>query len=183
MTHAILSILTAYSMSPKKNIQAEFAYGAGHVNPLGALKPGLVYEAEQIDYVKFLCGQGYSTKNLRLVTGDSSSCTSETNGTVFDLNYPSFALSVARGKPFSATYHRTVTNVGDSSSSYNVSVTSPSELKIKVDPQVLAFQSLLEKKSFVVTLEGETKETLLSASLVWSNGVYNVRSPIIVYAA
>ncbi|KAH0461490.1 hypothetical protein IEQ34_009065 [Dendrobium chrysotoxum] len=170
-------------MSPKKNIEAELAYGAGQVNPLGALKPGLVYDADEIDYVKFLCGQGYTTKNLRLVTGDSSSCTAKTNGSIFDLNYPTFALSITTGKPFSATYHRTVTNVGDSNSSYKVKVSAPAGLKINVNPQVLTFQSLLEKKSFVVTLEGKTKETLLSASLVWSDGVHNVRSPIIVYGA
>ncbi|KAI0512158.1 hypothetical protein KFK09_012796 [Dendrobium nobile] len=176
-------ITTAYNMSPKRNIEAELAYGAGQVNPLGALKPGLIYDANELDYVKFLCGQGYTTKNLRLVTGDSSSCTTKTNGSIFDLNYPTFALSIATGKPFSATYNRTVTNVGDSNSSYKVSVSAPDGLKINVDPQVLTFQSLLEKKSFVVTLEGKTKETLLSASLVWSDGVHNARSPIIVYGA
>ncbi|KAH0460738.1 hypothetical protein IEQ34_008313 [Dendrobium chrysotoxum] len=159
-------ITTAYIMSPKKNVEAEFAYGAGHVNPLGALKPGLVYDADETDYVKFLCGQGYTTKNLRRVTGDSSSCTSETNGTIFDLNYPTFALSINKGKPFSATFHRIVTNVGDSNSSYIATVTVPNGIEINVNPQVLSFESVLEKKSFVLTLKGETNGTLLSASLV-----------------
>ncbi|KAH0460737.1 hypothetical protein IEQ34_008312 [Dendrobium chrysotoxum] len=176
-------ITTAFIMSPEKNPEAEFAYGAGHVNPIRALKPGLVYDADETDYIKFLCGQGYTTENLRRVTGDLSSCTSETNETIFDLNYPSFALTITKGKPFSATFHRTVTNVGDSNSNYKVNVTAPSGLKITVDPQILSFQSLLEKKSFEVKLEGETNETLISASLVWSDGVHNVRSPIVVYTA
>ncbi|KAF2318965.1 hypothetical protein GH714_012012 [Hevea brasiliensis] len=74
---------------------AEFAYGAGHINPVKAIDPGLIYDAEPLDYVKFLCGQGYNTSLLQMVTGDNSSCAKATNGTVWDLNYPSFALSTS----------------------------------------------------------------------------------------
>ncbi|KAG0465894.1 hypothetical protein HPP92_020058 [Vanilla planifolia] len=175
-------ITTANTMSPTKNRQAEFAYGAGQVNPIAALKPGLVYDAGKFDYVEFLCGQGYSSKNLRRVTGDSSSCTSENNGTVFDLNYPTFALSATKGKNFSAAYRRTVTNVGLSNSTYHASVASPTGLKIHVDPQVLSFRRLLEKKSFVLKIKGKASKAILSATLVWSDGVHNVRSPIVVHA-
>ena len=48
----------AFPMSPKRNQDKEFAYGAGHLNPLGAVHPGLIYDASEIDYVRFLCGQG-----------------------------------------------------------------------------------------------------------------------------
>ena len=48
----------------KKNLEAEFAYGAGNIDPVKAIDPGLVYDADEIDYVKFLCGQGYSTRAL-----------------------------------------------------------------------------------------------------------------------
>lgn len=174
---------TAYVMSSSKNTEAEFAYGAGHLNPHAALNPGLVYDAEETDYIKFLCGIGYTTKNLRLITGDSSSsaCSSKMNGTVFDLNYPSFALSILTGKPFSATYHRTVTHVGGTNSTYKASVTSESGLQINVEPPVLSFESLLEKKSFVLKLEGETNKSMISAALVWTDGVHKVRSPIVVF--
>ncbi|XVF23985.1 hypothetical protein REPUB_Repub13aG0087300 [Reevesia pubescens] len=80
-------------MGSENNIQAEFAYGAGHINPALAAQPGLIYDAGEIDYVKFLCGQGYSPKHLQLISGSNSSCSEETNGTVWDLNYPAFALS------------------------------------------------------------------------------------------
>ncbi|XP_020588219.1 cucumisin-like [Phalaenopsis equestris] len=172
---------TAYAMSSTKNTDAEFAYGSGHLNPLAALNPGLVYDIEEIDYIKFLCGLGYTTKNLSRITGDSSSCTSKINGTVFDLNYPSFALSITKGKPFSATYHRTVTNAGGTNSTYEASVISGSGLKVNVEPSILSFQNFWEKKSFVVKLEGETNKTMISAALVWSDGVHKVRSPIVVF--
>ncbi|KAI3945594.1 hypothetical protein MKW92_032561 [Papaver armeniacum] len=70
---------TANAMNVATNTDAEFAYGAGHINPLKAVNPGLVYDANEVDYVKFLCGSGYDTKSLRIITGDLSTCTS--NGT------------------------------------------------------------------------------------------------------
>ncbi|GMI80787.1 hypothetical protein like AT3G46840 [Hibiscus trionum] len=74
---------TAIPMTPTNNIEGDFAYGAGHINPLQATDPGLVYDVGEIDYVKFLCGQGYTVKNIQLISGDSSSCSDETNGTLW----------------------------------------------------------------------------------------------------
>ena len=53
-------LLTTYPMGVDKNTDIEFAYGIGHINPTRAVNPGLVYDAREIDYVNFLCGQGYS---------------------------------------------------------------------------------------------------------------------------
>ena len=170
-------------MSASKNPDAEFAYGAGQINPTAALNPGLVYDASEADYVSFLCGQGYSSQKLRLVTGDSSSCSSSNNRTVWGLNYPSFALSVESGHAFSTTFNRTVTNVGSATSTYTASVKSPSSLKISVEPSTFSFKSLMEQRSFTVKVEGATAEVLLSASLILSDGVHYVRSPIVVYTS
>lgn len=168
-------------MSASKNTDAELAYGAGQLNPGAALNPGLVYDAAEADYVSFLCGQGYDIKKLKLVTGDSSSCSNGNIINAWDLNYPSFALSVNNGSAFFATFNRTVTNVGSATASYTATVQSPSGLKIGIEPSEFSFKSLLEKQSFMVKIEGVTTEALLSASIVLSNGVYNVRSPIVVY--
>ncbi|KAI3910446.1 hypothetical protein MKX01_034840 [Papaver californicum] len=173
---------TANAMNIATNTDAEFAYGAGHINPLKAVNPGLVYDANEVDYVKFLCGSGYDTKALRIVSGDLSTYTS--NGTVWDLNYPSFALT-AQNTSFTQMFHRTVTNVCSPGSTYKATVFGPSNLKIKVVPSTLSFKSPGQKQSFVVTLTGtmDPNNTMISASLVWSDGVYNVRSPIVVYPA
>ena len=76
-------------MSVETSPDAEFAYGAGNLNPAQAVNPGLVYDVEAIDYIKVLCGEGYSTGSLQLVTGDSSTCSAATSATVWDLNLPS----------------------------------------------------------------------------------------------
>ncbi|KAI0519099.1 hypothetical protein KFK09_006539 [Dendrobium nobile] len=176
-------ITTAYVMSSTRNVEAELAYGAGHINPLAALSPGLIYDAHEIDYIKMLCSEGYITTILRLVTGDQSSCASTNNGTVLDLNYPTFALQTKYGKYFSTSFRRTVTNVGVSNSTYYAIVNAPSSLKINVKPNVLSFEALSEKKSFSVKLEGDAYETIISGVLIWSDGIHNVRSPIIVYTS
>lgn len=168
-------------MKVAKNSDAEFSYGAGQINPTRALNPGLVYDAGKADYISMLCGQGYSTKNLRLVTGDNSRCSTTNNGTARDLNYPSFALKVETGKKFSASFRRTITNVGLAKSTYRATVRCPAELKIRVKPSIFMFKSLMEKQSFVLEVKGMTSRPVVSASLELSDGAHLVRSPVIVY--
>ncbi|KAB2018218.1 hypothetical protein ES319_D08G214200v1 [Gossypium barbadense] len=84
---------TATVVDPNKHEDLEFAYGSGQINPAQAIKPGLVYDANETDYISFLCKQGYNTTTVRLITGDNSSvCSSTLNGRAWDLNYPSFLL-------------------------------------------------------------------------------------------
>ncbi|KAJ1379189.1 Peptidase S8/S53 domain [Sesbania bispinosa] len=173
---------TAKQLSPKNNRDKEFAYGAGQIDPSKAIYPGLIYDAGEIDYVRFLCGQGYSSKTLKFITGDNSSCPETTYGTARDLNYPSFALHVPpSNSTVSGSFNRTVTNVGSPTSTYEAIVTNPQGLKIEVNPKVLSFTSLDQKKTFVLTIEGTLEESVVSASLVWDDGKHQVRSPIIVF--
>ncbi|XP_027329579.1 cucumisin-like [Abrus precatorius] len=173
---------TATSMSPTTNAEAEFAYGAGQINPVKAVNPGLVYDASEIDYVKFLCGEGYDTRKLQIITGDNSTCTKANNGTVWDLNLPSFALSTIRSTKTSAIFRRTVTNVGSATSTYNATITThPSSLIITVLPNVLHFSSLGQKQSFTLKIEGSITADNVSSSLIWDDGTYQVKSPIVVY--
>ncbi|KAI0519104.1 hypothetical protein KFK09_006544 [Dendrobium nobile] len=167
--------IVAYVMSSTKNAEAELAYGAGHINPLAALSPGLIYDAQEIDYIKMLCGEGYFSTILRLVTGDQSSCDSANNGTVLDLNYPTFALQTQHGKSFSTSFRRIVTNVGVPNSTYYAIVNAPSSLKINVEPNVLYFKELMEKKSFSIKLEGDAYETIISGVVIWSDGTHKLK--------
>nr|KYP40423.1 Cucumisin [Cajanus cajan] len=174
---------TAKPMRANNNRDAEFAYGAGQIDPSKALKPGLVYDAGESDYVRFLCGQGYSSKMLQLITGDSSCCSSETTyGTARDLNYPSFALQATHGKPnVSGSFYRTYTNVGSPTSTYKAIVTAPRGLKIQVKPSVLPFTSIGQKRTFVLSINGSIDAAIVSGSLVWDDGEFQVRSPIVVF--
>ncbi|KAK1271039.1 hypothetical protein QJS04_geneDACA007672 [Acorus gramineus] len=175
---------TAYPMKPSSNADAEFAYGAGHINPIEAVNPGLIYDAGEADYVTMLCGQGYNTTKLHLVTGDNSTCSAANNGTALDLNYPSMAVTVVSGKPFSVSFRRTVTNVGFPNSTYTPTVSSfPPGFKSLSYPAELPFKSVGETQSFTVTLSGMTSEYVLSTAITWSDGVHSVRSPIVVHSS
>ncbi|TYK30789.1 cucumisin-like [Cucumis melo var. makuwa] len=171
---------TALPMNATLNSDAEFAYGAGHVNPLKAVRPGLVYDANESDYVKFLCGQGYTTNMVRSITNDNSACTASNIGRVWDLNYPSFGLSVSRSQTFNQYFTRILTNVASQASTYRAAISSPQGLTITVNPTVLSFNGIGDRKSFTLTVKGTIKESVVSASLVWFDGVHSVRSPITV---
>ncbi|GMY39337.1 cucumisin-like [Fagus crenata] len=179
ITSALMT--TAVPMSAKKNPDAEFAYGAGNINPLKASNPGLIYDIDALDYIKFLCAQGYHTTLLRHITGDKSICPEGSAGTAFDLNYPSIALSTPLSKAISHVFNRTVTNVGSPTSTYKAIVTTPPGLSIKVNPSVLSFTSLGQKLSFQLTIKGKIDKQIVSASLIWDDGTYQVRSPIALY--
>lgn len=161
--------------------EAEFAYGSGHINPLGAVNPGLIYNASETDYIRFLCDEGYNTTFLRIITKDNSTCSTTQSIRVYDLNYPSFALFTHISTPFSQTSKRRVTNVGSTNSTYKATISAPSGLNITVNPSILSFKALEEELNFEVTFEGKIDRSIESASLVWDDGVHKVRSPIIVF--
>ncbi|KAK4856595.1 hypothetical protein QYF36_019121 [Acer negundo] len=170
-------------MDPSKNGDGEFAYGSGHINPLEAINPGLVYETLKPDYIKMLCSRGLSDKALRRISGDNSATCPKGSEkeSPKDLNYPSMSAQVKQDAPFKITFNRTVTNVGLPNSIYKANVSQPQNVSIKVEPAVLSFKSLNEKKSFTITVSGSAGKPFLSSSLVWSDGKHSVRSPIVVY--
>ncbi|XP_028789429.1 cucumisin-like [Neltuma alba] len=170
---------TATPLESLKN-DAEFAYGSGHINPTKALNPGLVYDANETDYINFLCGQGYNDTLLQVVTGESKTCSGVTHGSVWDLNYPSFAVSTTSTEFDTRVFTRTVTNVGSPTSTYEATVSAPEGIDIQVNPPRLSFSSLGQKLSFTVSVSGFVT-SLASASLVWNDGTYQVRSPIAVF--
>lgn len=171
-------------MNHTRNSNREFDYGSWHVNPTQAINPGLVYESLRGDYIKFLCSIGYDEKKVRLISGDNSSCPIGPNkGSPKDLNYPSMTAEVPTGKSFSIEFHRRVKNVGCANSTYKAKIISSSETDIKVVPEVLFFKSLNEEKSFDVIVKGSglSNNSIVSASLAWSDGTHNVRSRIVLH--
>ena len=171
---------TATPLNPALNSDAEFAYGAGQINPLKAVNPGLVYDADSNDYINFLCGQGYSTVMLQQITGDRSTCTSA--NTVFNFNLPSFALATARSSYNDVTFGRTVTNVGSARSTYRARVSGyPSSLNIQVVPNVLTFTSVGQRLSFTLRIQGTINTNFVSFPLTWDDGTRQARSPVVVY--
>ncbi|KAK7321652.1 hypothetical protein VNO77_32496 [Canavalia gladiata] len=168
-----------------------FDYGAGHVDPVAALDPGLVYDANVDDYLGFFCALNYTSFQIKLAARRDFTCDSRKEYRVEDFNYPSFAvpLETASGigggsyAPKTVRYSRVLTNVG-TPGTYKASVLSSrsSSVKIVVEPQTLSFTGLYEKKSYTVsfTYTSMPSGTNDFARLEWTDGNHRVASPIAI---
>ncbi|XP_047331631.1 cucumisin-like [Impatiens glandulifera] len=172
---------TAFTMSARTTPEEEFGYGAGHINPIAAINPGLVYDVNQEDYIQFLCSLGFTNHQLQYLTGDNTTCIKFVKQYEWNLNMPSFCFRALPFKMFQVKFLRKVTNVGLTSSTYDVKIDSSAKLKIQVSPDTLFFR-VGQTKSFTVTIEGKIpKETFVTASLSWIDATHKVRSPIVIY--
>ncbi|XP_047331645.1 cucumisin-like [Impatiens glandulifera] len=173
---------TAFTMSAMKTLEKEFGYGAGLINPIAAIDPGLVYDANKEDYIQFLCSLGYTNQQMHYLTGDNSTCTEFVKQYDWNLNMPSFCFLTLPLKSFKVTFLRKVTNVGLTSTTYNVKIDSSEKLKIHVFPDTISFTGVGQTQSFTVTVEGIIPpSTIVSASLSWVDVTHKVRSPIVIY--
>ncbi|PSS29330.1 Subtilisin-like protease [Actinidia chinensis var. chinensis] len=125
-------------------------YGAGHIDPGKAMDPGLVYDIEAQDYINYLCGLNYTTKQIKVITGRSHySCDQAT----LDLNYPSFIVLLNNTNTTSYTFKRVLTNVVNTHTVYHAVVKAPSGMKVVVEPSTIAFTGKYSKARFDVTVE------------------------------
>ncbi|KAK7822089.1 subtilisin-like protease sbt4.15 [Quercus suber] len=179
------ALMTTTSELKIKDVQAELAYGAGQIDPVRALHPGLIYDMSKSDYIRFLCNEGYSGTALKVLTEGKTNCSSIPDIGGHDaLNYPSMYLQLnSANSSISAIFHRTVTNVGLEKAIYKAVVKAPATLKVTVVPKELAFSHLYEKKSFMVVIKGPPLNNIssLSASLEWNDAKHRVKSPIHIF--
>ncbi|XVF05205.1 hypothetical protein REPUB_Repub05bG0151900 [Reevesia pubescens] len=181
------ALMTTTSEMKVEDEFAELAYGAGQIDPTRAVNPGLVYELSKIDYIRFLCNEGYKGTRLSMIIDEHANCSSIPKyGGQDDINYPSMlVLHKDLVSRISAVFHRTVTNVGHGNSTYKAIVKAPKFLNIKVTPNTLVFTKLNEKKSFKVEVKGpalKSNSTVLSASLEWTDSIHRVKSPIVIHS-
>ncbi|XP_034905825.1 subtilisin-like protease SBT4.14 [Populus alba] len=179
-------LTTAKPMSSRVNNDAEFAYGAGQVNPEKARNPGLVYDMDEMSYIQFLCHEGYNRSSLAVLVGSKSvNCSSLLPGIGYDaLNYPTMQLSVKnKQEPTVGVFIRTVTNVGPSPSIYKATIQAPKGVDIVVKPISLSFSRSSQKRSFKVVVKAKPMRSsqMLSGSLVWKSNRHIVRSPIVIF--
>ncbi|XP_002511771.2 subtilisin-like protease SBT4.14 [Ricinus communis] len=179
-------LTTAKPMSARVNSEAEFAYGAGQLNPSRARSPGLVYDMDEMSYIQFLCHEGYTGSSLAVLIGSKSiNCSSLLPGLGYDaINYPTMHLSARNDKqPTIGVFRRTVTNVGPSTSFYNATIKAPKGVEITVVPASLSFSRTLQKRSFKVVVKAKPMSSgqILSGSVAWKSSRHVVRSPIVVY--
>ncbi|KAF7828649.1 subtilisin-like protease SBT1.7 [Senna tora] len=158
-----------------------FDHGAGHVDPVSALNPGLVYDLAVDDYLGFLCAINYTDAEINSVARRKYQCDASKQYSVNDLNYPSFAVVFQSGGGSTVVKHkRTLTNVG-AAGTYSVSATSDNpSIQISVEPKVLSFKEN-ENKSYTVTFTTSASTSQSQngfGSLAWSDGKHVVGSPI-----
>jgi len=173
-------------MSSRFNPDAEFAYGAGQVNPRKAVSPGLVYDMDEMPYIQFLCHEGYSGAALSvLVRSKSINCSDLVPAFGHDsLNYPTMQLALKHKTQMIAVFRRRVTNVGPPQSVYNATVRAPNGVDITVKPTSLLFSHKKQTRSFKVVVKANPPMSgaqISSASLIWKSPRHAVRSPIVMY--
>ncbi|OIT39356.1 PREDICTED: subtilisin-like protease SBT1.7 [Nicotiana attenuata] len=167
-----------------------FDHGAGHVDPVAALNPGLVYDLRADDYLNFLCALNYTSIQINSIARRNYNCETSKKYSVTDLNYPSFAvvfpeqMTAGSGSSSSSVkYTRTLTNVGPAGT-YKVStVFSPSNsVKVSVEPETLVFTRANEQKSYTVTFAAPStpSTTNMFGRIEWSDGKHVVGSPVAI---
>lgn len=92
MTTADLMNLDNNPIEDERGLRADFfATGAGHVNPLRANDPGLIYDIQPNDYIPYLCGL-YPSRAVSLIVLKEVNCSSTIPEA--ELNYPSFSIKL-----------------------------------------------------------------------------------------
>jgi subtilisin family serine protease len=145
-------------------------YGAGHVNPLRAIDPGLVYSADAADYIKFLCGANW-------LSPESSDCA---GGEIEpgNLNLPTIATDV----PGKVVIKRRVRNVGKTAAVYSASATVTGFTAV-VSPSTLSLEKgQVGDFTLTLTSAGAALDTGVYGSLTWQDGLHTVTSPVLARA-
>ncbi|MED6186251.1 hypothetical protein PIB30_065064 [Stylosanthes scabra] len=162
---------------PNDTQTTPFDYGSGHVNPLASLNPGLVYDFNTQDVLKFLCSNGASPAQLKNLTigGECKNYPEPTAS--YNLNYPSIGVSKLNG---SLSVYRTVTFYGKEATVYYASVENPQGVNVRVTPSELRFVKEGEKASFRIDLKGlkNSNGNFVFGGITWNNGIQRIRTPI-----
>ncbi|XP_022731577.1 subtilisin-like protease SBT3.18 [Durio zibethinus] len=160
-----------------------FDIGAGHINPLKAMDPGLIYDMQTSDYILFLCNIDYTQERIKRIVlpspGVDTSCKNvfKTNANV---NYPSISVSNLQS---TLTIKRTVRNVGwGKTAIYYGTAKEPDGVEVVIWPRVLIFSPLKQQISYYITLNPLKKSQgrYDFGEIVWSDGFHYVRSPLVV---
>ncbi|CAA0817963.1 Subtilisin-like protease SBT2.4 [Striga hermonthica] len=108
---------------------APFGFGAGLVDPVRALDPGLVFSADYEDYLNFLCSlPNTDPEKIRSATGGT--CAAAFSNPL-DLNQPSVTVTALSGMRMT---QRVVKNVARIRETYLCAVFPPNGVTVKVDP-------------------------------------------------
>lgn len=158
-----------------------FDMGAGHINPKKAMDPGLVYDMNPSDYTDFLCNLGYTGDQIRSIIPQIKHPCAGIRVSNADLNYPSIVVSKLER---AVVVKRTLKNVACAKAVavYFARVECPDGVDVSVWPRVLIFTPAVREVTYyvVVTPLKESGKRYEEGQIVWTNGVYSVRTPLVV---
>ncbi|KAL6841589.1 hypothetical protein ACP4OV_028528 [Aristida adscensionis] len=155
--------------APRK-LSNPFDFGGGHIDPDRAIDPGLIYNIDPKEYMKF----------FNCTLGPKDDC-SDYMGNLYQLNLPSIVVPNLKD---SVTICRSVTNVGPVKATYRARIEAPTGVTISVEPSEITFKKDGPRSvTFKVTLEAKQRlqGVYTFGSLTWFDGhTHSVRIPIAV---
>ncbi|VVA31832.1 PREDICTED: subtilisin protease [Prunus dulcis] len=150
-------------------------FGAGHIDPIKAMDPGLVYDMKTSDYILFLCNIGYTEDQISQIvlcpSGTDTSCPQVLQSNV-NLNYPSITFSNLQS---TVTIKRSVRNVGKNKNViYFCTISEPDGVEVVIWPRVLIFSWFKVESTYFVTLKPkkESQGRYDFGEIVWSDGLH-----------
>jgi hypothetical protein len=155
------------------NTASFFATGAGHVNPVKAADPGLVYDITR---------EEYTSKEVSVLARRPINCSTVAVIGDLMLNYPSITIKFPT--PWNTTtpivIQRKVKNVGAVPSVYYAAVDMPDgPVTVDVYPRELEFTEANQEKIFSVVVWSTTGGAKIGqGALRWVSEMHTVRSPI-----
>ncbi|CAL9178233.1 unnamed protein product [Musa hybrid cultivar] len=158
-----------------------YDHGAGHIQPLKAVDPGLVYDITPEDYFEFLCSQKLTSVQMKVFTKHSNRTCKHSLASPGNLNYPAMSAVFRQQPATTLTLQRVVTNVGPAVSTYGVKVSAFKGADVVVEPKTLHFTRHNQKLSYKVTFRTISPQSSPEfGGLTWSDGTHVVRSPVVV---
>lgn len=152
-----------------------FDFGSGHIDPNRANDPGLVYDITVDEYDAFSCGAG--SPDVSQARCDDL----QAGGLSFapaDMNQPSISVSEMIA---TRTVTRRVTNVGESSETYDAQIAFPPGIDVQVSPSMLIVGPG-QSATYDVTLTYASGplDFYRFGSLTWAGDDHSVRSVLSV---
>ncbi|KAL3693997.1 hypothetical protein R1sor_007648 [Riccia sorocarpa] len=155
----------SFSGDPDPIPGTPFDYGSGAVNATAAADPGIVFDANYDDYIKFICTvPGVEAFTVFNLTGSRCSVTPEDLPT--ELNTPSITVSSLNG---TRVVSRTVTSVSKASETWSIRVDQPAGVTVSVVPHEFTI-SPSSKQKFVVTLTASGSSSAFSFGEIYFTG-------------
>jgi hypothetical protein len=171
---ALMTTTTGVKLASGATDSDRWGYGAGHVNPNAASVPGLVYDLTAADHGRFLCGIG--------LTPPAGIGTCATLGSIQPYNL-NLASITAASVPGSLTMKRKVTNVSGATNTFVSNTANMAGWTVDVVPSSLTLAPGASAEfNVTVTRTSAALNTWTFGSLIWSDGVIQVRSPLSVKA-